>query len=241
MIKYIPLLALIITANISLAQHNPHWWSNRNTIVHLFEWKWLDIARECEDFLAPRGFAGVQVSPVNENVKVVNRPWWERYQPISYKIETRSGNEAEFAEMCRRCNNVGIRIYVDVILNHMAADQYGIALGTSGSLAEPWKKLFPAVPYSELDFHTTCDIWDWNDRYQVQNCELVGLKDLDQSNEGVRQHLVEFLDHLVELGVAGFRVDAAKHMKATDLEVCMKLFLKSFKRLIYDCFSTDYL
>jgi len=30
----------------------------------LFEWKFSDIADECERFLAPRGFAGVQVGNV---------------------------------------------------------------------------------------------------------------------------------------------------------------------------------
>lgn len=218
--KAITALALLVVAATSVSsQHNPHWWNNRNTIVHLFEWKWNDIARECEEFLAPRGFAGVQVSPASENVIVDKRPWWERYQPLSYKLVTRSGNEQEFADMCRRCNAVGIRIYVDVILNHMAADQYKTAMGTAGSTAEPGLKIFPAVPYSGMDFHENCEIWDWNDRYQVQNCELVGLKDLDQGSEWVRDRLVEFLDHLVELGVAGFRVDAAKHMKADDLKV----------------------
>ena len=43
-----------------------------------------------------------QVSPPNENVIVEgsqNRPWWERYQPVSYKLETRSGTEEEFKAM----------------------------------------------------------------------------------------------------------------------------------------------
>lgn len=31
-------------------------------MVHLFEWKWDDIAAECERFLGPRGFGGIQVS-----------------------------------------------------------------------------------------------------------------------------------------------------------------------------------
>ncbi|KAG8228002.1 hypothetical protein J437_LFUL007975 [Ladona fulva] len=51
------------------------------------------------------------VSPVHECL-VVNdpyRPWWERYQVISYKIVSRSGNEDEFADMVRRCNAVGVR------------------------------------------------------------------------------------------------------------------------------------
>lgn len=34
---------------------------DRSTIVHLFEWKWKDIADECEKFLGPHGYGGVQV------------------------------------------------------------------------------------------------------------------------------------------------------------------------------------
>ena len=43
------------------AQKDPNSASNRNTAVHLFEWKWTDIASECERFLGPYGFSGVQV------------------------------------------------------------------------------------------------------------------------------------------------------------------------------------
>lgn len=213
------LTLVCLLAGLAVAQHNPHWWGNRNTIVHLFEWKWADIAKECEDFLAPHGYAGVQVSPVAENIVSEGRPWWERYQPISYRLITRSGNELEFADMVRRCNDVGVRIYVDVLLNHMSGDWVGTARGTGGSVAEPSSKSFPGVPYTEQDFHPSCEIHDWNDRFQVQHCELVGLKDLDQSSDYVRRQLIEVLDHLITLGVAGFRVDAAKHMAASDLEV----------------------
>lgn len=34
----------------------------RGVIVHLFEWSYPEIAKECEEFLSPKGFAGVQVS-----------------------------------------------------------------------------------------------------------------------------------------------------------------------------------
>lgn len=34
---------------------------NRTGIVQLFEWKFADIATECEQFLGPHGYAGVQV------------------------------------------------------------------------------------------------------------------------------------------------------------------------------------
>jgi alpha-amylase len=44
------------------AQNNTNAVPGRSAIVHLFEWKFSDIADECERFLAPKGFAGVQVS-----------------------------------------------------------------------------------------------------------------------------------------------------------------------------------
>jgi len=40
---------------------------------------------------------------------------------------------------------------------------------------------------------------------QVRNCELVGLHDLDQSLVYVRQKIIEFLNRLIDIGIAGFR------------------------------------
>lgn len=108
--------------------------------------------------------------------------------------------------------------------------------GTGGSSADPGSKYYPGVPYSSDDFHSTCTIDNYNDADNVRNCELSGLKDLDQvgfqakvnrvcglqytsfqSSDYVRGKIVEFLNNLITLGVAGFRVDAAKHMNPTDL------------------------
>ena len=36
----------------------------RDVFVHLFEWRWADVARECEEYLADAGFCAVQVSIV---------------------------------------------------------------------------------------------------------------------------------------------------------------------------------
>ncbi|XP_036334214.1 alpha-amylase A-like [Rhagoletis pomonella] len=214
---YAGLLLTLLSLNAN-AQFDPHYVPGRTTMVHLFEWKWGDIATECENFLGPKGYGGVQVSPVNENVVIGNRPWWERYQPISYLLTTRSGNEEQFASMVKRCNNAGVRIYVDVVFNHMSGDNAN-ARGTGGSTADPSSKSFPAVPYSNNDFHKSCGINNYNDATQVRNCELSGLKDLDQSKLWVQDRVVDFLNKLISLGVAGFRVDAAKHMWPTDLKI----------------------
>ena len=110
------------------AQYDPHFTTGHGGIIHLFEWHWSTIADECENILAPNKVGGVQTSPVNENRVVteenmedatVDRPWWERYQPVSYELETRSGTREEFIDMVQRCNAVGVRIYVDIVVNHM--------------------------------------------------------------------------------------------------------------------------
>ncbi|KAI4459920.1 alpha-amylase [Holotrichia oblita] len=211
-------LALISVCN---AQYDTNMWGDRNTMVHLFEWKWNDIGDECERFLQYKGYGGVQVSPVNENAIVTSgtyRPWWERYQPTSYNLVTRSGNEQEFSNMVRRCNNVGVRIYVDVVFNHMTGNS-GTVYGTGGSIGYSDSKYYPAVPYGSNDFNSDCGITNYNDAINVRNCELVGLRDLNQGSTYVRTTILAFLNKLINLGVAGFRVDAAKHMWPGDLEV----------------------
>uniref|UniRef100_A0A0C9QKZ2 Alpha-amylase n=1 Tax=Fopius arisanus TaxID=64838 RepID=A0A0C9QKZ2_9HYME len=198
---------------------HPNYAPGHDVIVHLFEWRWKDIGDECERFLGPMGFGGVQVSPIQENVVIPGRPWWERYQPISYRFVTRSGNEIEFRDMTRRCNAAGVRIYVDAILNHVSADHDFEVIGTGGSWADPSTRNYSAIPYSRGDFHRSCPLRNFSNPVEVRNCELVGLHDLDQSIEHVRERLLAFMNRAIDAGVAGFRIDAAKHMWPQDLRI----------------------
>jgi alpha-amylase len=143
-------------------------------------------------------------------------PRYERYQPMSYKLVTRSGNEAAFSDMTRRCNAVGIRIYVDAVINHMSATT---GTGTGGSSGNEQTLQFPGVPFGPGDFNPRCSINNYNDINQVRNCWLVGLPDLKLGTTYVRDKIVEYMNKLIGLGVAGFRVDAVKHMWPGDLKV----------------------
>ncbi|XP_064478436.1 alpha-amylase-like [Ornithodoros turicata] len=224
-----PLVLATANHDVSRATKNPHMLPGSSVIVHLFEWKFQDIAKECEGFLGPMGYGGVQVSPVTEHGIIRDglrvRPWYERYQPVSYKIDTRIGNEDQFKNMVRRCNQAGVRIYVDVILNHMTSN-LKIQHGTAGSVFNYGERRYDGIPYNRSDFHNNASchsksggIDDFNDASQVRNCELLGLLDLDQSREHVRERVLSFLNRLISYGVSGFRVDAARHMSPQDLSV----------------------
>ena len=181
-----------------------------DVFVQMFEWQWTDIAAECENVLGPAGYAAVQTSPPMEHVQ--GPQWWTRYQPVSYKIESRSGTREEFAEMVQRCAAADVDIYADALTNHMA----GLGAGT-GVAGSPFSEFNYAVPYGYDDFHH-CGrydddrIRDYQDLWEVQNCQLGTLDDLDTGKLSVQSKIAAYLNDLLSLGVAGFRLDAVKHV-----------------------------
>lgn len=200
----------------------------RTVMVQLFEWPWTAIAQECETVLGPQGYGAVQVSPPQEHVRLGANNWWERYQPVSYQLESRSGSQAEFRDMIKRCRASGVDVYVDVILNHMAA-RHTSNVGFAGTRFEKYSH--PGL-YTPADFHN-CGRYDDNeirnykDRFEVQFCELVGLADLRTESESVRDQLGAYLNRLLDLGAMGFRIDAAKHIPAEDLAAILSRLNRS--------------
>ena len=189
-----------------------------DVFVHLFEWKWNDVASECESVLGPAGFAAVQVSPPQEHAVISGFPWWERYQPVSYSVErSRSGTGAEFASMVQRCKAAGVGVYVDAVINHMTA---GAGTGSNGTAYT--KYAYPGL-YGSGDFHPPCTVNNYQSAANVQDCELVGLADLNTGSASVRQKIADYLIGLARLGVAGFRIDAAKHMQPVELDSILTL------------------
>ncbi|CAH2311638.1 pancreatic alpha-amylase-like [Pelobates cultripes] len=172
---------LLVVVGLCSAQYNPNLNENRTSIVHLFEWRWEDIAAECERYLGPNGFGGVQVY-----------------------------------------------IYVDIVMNHMTG--YGAGIGTSstcGSYYNSGARDFPGVPYSLLDFNdkkcrsSNGGIDNYNDAYQVRDCQLLGLLDLALEKDYVRGKIADYLNNLISIGVAGFRLDASKHMWPGDIKAIL--------------------
>ncbi len=192
-------------------------------IVNLFEWRYDDVGRECTTFLGPTGYAAVQVASPAEHSVVAGRPWWERYQPVSYILDNRSGDRTSFSRMVRTCAEAGVDVYVDAILNHMTGVYSGV--GTAGSTFGEYE--YPGL-YDANDFHhcgltPTDDIADFNDQEQGWNCELVNLADLRTESPDVRERLAAYLRDLMDLGVRGFRLDAARHIPPDDIQAILDI------------------
>ncbi|KAI1705403.1 alpha amylase, catalytic domain-containing protein [Ditylenchus destructor] len=220
---------------------DPHLLPGRFLMVHLFEWKWEDIAKECEQYLHKYGYGAVQLSPPTEHlVQEIDGkqgkkdvPWWIRYQPTSYKLVSRSGDEKQLQDMIDRCNKVGVRVVADMAINHMAivnqiVGENGVnSSGGSFFNSTDRHESFPSVPYLAEHFNDfRCDKDTTDDDYnhnpeRVRNCRLGGLTDLNQELEHVRNAIAGLLNKLIDMGVVGFRIDATKHMWPGDLEAIM--------------------
>lgn len=61
-------------------------------------------------------------------------------------------------------------------------------------------------------FLTNCSLFP-----KVRDCRLVSLLDLAMEKDYVRGKVAEYMNTLIDMGVAGFRVDACKHMWPGDL------------------------
>lgn len=76
--------------------------------------------------------------------------------------------------MVATCNDLGVRIYADVVINHMTGRFSGY--GTAGSYFDTDSLTFDGVPYSYLDFNgpsgncptASGNIEDYGNRIQVE-------------------------------------------------------------------------
>lgn len=189
------------------------------TFVHLFEWSWDDIAHECSAFLGPKGFAAVQISPPNEHIQ--GEAWWTRYQPVSYGIHSRSGDDAAFRRMLETCHAAGVKIYADAVINHTADQVPGPGVGgTTYS-----RKNHPSIPFSSEHYHGDCDIAPgdyYNSAGKVYGCDVSKLPDLDTSRNDVQDRIATYIRDLVEnYNIDGIRIDAAKHIDPGELQTIL--------------------
>lgn len=232
-IKYLTKLLALMTLAVSCQS----WSAPRTVFVQLFEWPWKDVATECETYLGPAGFAAVQISPPHEHLLWRTTPWWDRYQVVSYDLNSRGGNHAEFRDMVERCQNVGVDIYADVVINHMTGMIDGVGFGGTAFSHYNHPGLYTYNDFHHCGLNGNDNITNYLDRFEVQNCELVDLADLATESDYVRSKIAEYMNKLLDLGVKGFRVDAAKHIPAADLAAIYRKLKRSpyiYHEIIYD-------
>ena len=167
-----------------------------DVIAIAFQTNWNSVAKECTEVYGPEGVGYVQVSPPMESIQ--GTEWWTSYQPVSYKLDSKLGTEAEYKTMIATCNAAGVEIIADSVINHTTGADQGEGTGVAGSKYDG-EGNFPAIPYTKENFHDcTKNIGDYTNADEVQNCRLTSLQDLDTSQEYVQDRLAEYMNHLLD-------------------------------------------
>lgn len=201
-------------------------WVNSDVQVIAFQQTWNTIAKECKDTYGHEGVGYVEVSPPQESIK--GSSWWTSYQPVSYKLDSKLGTEAEFNNMITVCKAQGVGIIADVVMNNTAApdDTKKTYTGTNGSEYTPDTGSFPGFAtatypdgLTAADFHTcTKQIKDYTNQEEVQQCRLLGMLDFDSESDKVQDIEADYMARMYNYGVLGFRIDAAKHINTDSLK-----------------------
>ncbi|WP_448216937.1 alpha-amylase family protein [Endozoicomonas sp. 2B-B] len=202
--------------------------SSADVILHAFNWKYSEVSEKAHE-LSKLGYKMVLVSPP---LKSTGKKWWARYQPQDYRvIENPLGDTNDFKQMLNALKRYDLVVYADIVLNHMANEasersdlnypgqkiltQYTVSPAKYSSLrlfGDLSKNLFSAP-----DFNPSKCINNYNSPYEVQNWRLcgappdTGLPDL-VNNDWVVEQQQNYLRSLRDMGVKGFRIDAAKHI-----------------------------
>jgi len=196
---------------------------DKDVTANLFEYDFNSIATDCTDVLGPDGYAAVQVAPPEDSYDQADHSWWDVYQPVDYSIGGRLGTEAEFENMISACHAAGVKVYVDAVLNHMAAGDGGEDTSYDGQSFDAGTLTYPA--YTSADFHSypaNCpessdSIVNWLSYTEVTQCRLDGLPDLATDTTTVRDAEAGYLNGMIQMGVDGFRLDSATEIGETDI------------------------
>ena len=197
-------------------------------VLHAFNWRYADVEARASE-IRELGYAAVLVSPP---LKSEGREWFMRYQPQDYRvIDNPLGDTEAFVRMSAALELRGIKLYADLVLNHMANEaaqradlDYPGARILDAYAADParWQRqrLFGDLAqnlFVATDFHPAFCITDYTNVGQVQSGRLCGgpgdpgLPDLQASPRVIAAQR-EYVAALIALGADGFRLDAAKHM-----------------------------
>ena len=178
-------------------------------ILHAFNWSYNDI-KENLQLISEAGFKSIQTSPVQQP-KAGGAAWWAMYQPVSFSIATSSplGTKEELKSLCEEADKYGLKIIADIVFNHMATN--GDVDSNGLPVVDPEVESYEPEIYANIKetFHSNKNLSNGGSTTQLYD----GLPDLNTSNTLVQERALSLLKECIDVGVDGFRFDAAKHIE----------------------------
>lgn len=192
-----------------------------------------------DDYFSDLGINAIWFTPVVEqvhgdtdegtgNTYAYHGYWTKDWTALDPNFGTRD----ELAELVEAAHNKGIRILMDVVLNHT-----GPVTGEDPAWPESWVRLDPTCNFEDYQGTTACTLvenlpdirtesteavvlpdallakWKMENRLREELDELQVFFDRTGYPRAPRYYIIKWLtDYVNDLGIDGFRVDTAKHV-----------------------------
>ena len=154
------------------------------------------------------GVEGIWLSPIFAS------PTYHKYDTTNYyRVDPQFGNEQDLKELIALCHQRGVQIILDLVVNHTAKNH-------------DWFQYFQDAHKNNDPEHEYYDFYTYSDgpvpgrtfnkivgtdHYYECNFSS-GMPELNYDNPAVREKMVEVAKYYLDLGVDGFRFDAAKYI-----------------------------
>jgi maltose alpha-D-glucosyltransferase/alpha-amylase len=165
------------------------------------------------DYLARLGVTTLWLNPIHPT------PGRDDGYDVSdyYGIDPRLGSLGDFVELVHQCENRGIRVMIDLVINHTSDEHPWFRSARSGpdspyrnwyvwSPTEPKDAddgvVFPGYQRGTWSYDEEAQLWYHHRFYEFQ-------PDLNWNNPAVREEMGRVVAFWLKIGVSGFRMDGA--------------------------------
>ena len=190
--------------------------------LHAFNWTYREIIENL-DGIKNAGFRNILTMPVQQP-KGGGGSWWAFYQPLGMSIGDNSslGTKEELKELCDKAEELGIAILADIVANHLATtdseDKEPDGTPTVSPLVEAYEPILYRNRNEDVDgngvtFHHNKKAT--GSGAETQYYAYGNLPDLNTENAYVQSRVLSLLKECIDVGIDGFRFDAAKHIETS--------------------------
>jgi trehalose synthase len=132
-----------------------------------------------------------------------------------YGIDPRLGNHGDFVEVIRTAHDRGMRVIVDLVVNH-TSDKHPWFVAARRSRTSPfrdfyvWRDQPPKKQQATVFPGEEASVWEYDERTEqyFQHVFYRHQPDLNIANPRVRDEIAKTIGFWLALGVSGFRFDA---------------------------------
>ena len=187
-------------------------------IFHAWNWH-MSVIEENLQNIKNAGYTAVQTSPMQPQKdyypnNTAKDGWWKLYQPLGFCIakdgvNNAIGTKSDLQSMVTKAHNIGLKVIVDVVANHLAGSYNQLDSSVAAYEPEIYSSNGTIAGSALLHSETVNAAQDGS--YTTNG--HIGLPDLNTHHSTVQNRVLSLLKEYIDLGVDGFRFDAAKHIE----------------------------